>query len=133
MTIARSGARCWLTPRATTFSASMSRPLSVPSTIAAEIADDAFGHLVAVTTGEHRGERALAGPVRPHDRMHLAAVYREINAAQDLAAVREPRMQITDLEHWHRCGHNATITRRCLQDSRRAASAPRPRIPSAAP
>src|SRR5271169_591228 len=101
--------------------------------IAAEIGDRALAHLVTVAAGEHRGERALAGAVRPHDRVHLSAVHGKIDTPQDLAAISEPRMQIADLEYWSRGGHEATVSRRCLRGSRRAAFAPRPRIPSAAP
>ena len=67
--------------------------------VAAEIGDGAFADLVAFAAGEHRGERALAGAVRPHDRVHLAGIHREIDPAQDLAAVDEPRMQVLDFEH----------------------------------
>src|SRR4029077_4569054 len=132
--------------------------------VAAEIGHSALGDLIAVTAGEHRGERALAGTVRPHDRVHLVAIHGKVDAAQDLAAIGEPDMQVRYFEHQPKTngktesgrpgeGRNpyppwipafagttiegimpkSALTRRCLRGSRRAASAPRPRIPSAAP
>src|SRR5689334_25328650 len=57
--------------------------------IAAEITHSAFADLVPVAAGEHGGQRALAGPVRPHDRVHLPAMHREVDASQYLATIRE--------------------------------------------
>ena len=67
--------------------------------VAAEIGDAALGDLVALAAGEHRGERRLAGAVRPHDRVHLAGADRQVDPFQDLAAVFEPRVQVFDFEH----------------------------------
>src|ERR1700730_4747322 len=66
---------------------------------AAERGDRAFADLVPVAAREPRSKRALAGAVRPHDRVHLAGADREIDTAQDLAAVGKPRMKIVDFEH----------------------------------
>ena len=63
-------------------SAPMSRTLS-PS---AE--DVAAGDLIGGVTGERVGERGLAGAVGAHDRVHLIRVHRQVDAADDLRAVR---------------------------------------------
>ena len=47
----------------------------------------ALGDLVSVAAGEHAGQRALAGAVRPHDGMDLAGVDLEVDAAQDFLVV----------------------------------------------
>ena len=44
---------------------------------------DRTGHVVVVPPGEHMGERGLAGPVRSHDRVHLAGREGQVEAAQD--------------------------------------------------
>jgi hypothetical protein len=42
-------------------------------------------------SGEHLGERALPGTVRPHDRMDLPGIDGEVDAAEDLlVAYRGP-------------------------------------------
>src|SRR5437764_9931303 len=80
--------------------------------IAAAIGDTALGHFVAVAAREHRGKRRLPGAVRPHDRVHLAVADRQIDPFQDLAAVRELRMQIFDFEH-----HQPTLPSRLTANS----------------
>ena len=67
--------------------------------ILAAVGDAALGDLVAFAAGEHRGERRFSGAVRAHDRMHLAIGDRQVDAFQDLAAVRQPRMQVTNFKH----------------------------------
>ena len=64
--------------RSSADSASRSLPL---------IGDAALGDLIAGAAGEHAGQRALAGAVRPHDRMHLAGADAEVDPLQDLAPV----------------------------------------------
>jgi hypothetical protein len=62
--------------------------------------DAALRHLVAGAAGEHRGERRLAGAVRPHDRVHLARFHPEADPLEDLAAVLgQLGVQILDFEH----------------------------------
>src|SRR5256885_7710252 len=46
---------------------------------------------------QHLGEGALAGAVRPHDGVHLAGVYRQVDAAQDLLAL-DCRVKVANLE-----------------------------------
>ena len=43
-----------------------------------------LGDLVRRMTREHLRERALAGPVRSHDGVHLARVHGEVDPAEDL-------------------------------------------------
>ena len=60
----------------------------------------AAGHLVAVAAGQHLRQRALAGAVRPHDRVHLARLHREVDAACRISACPStPRVQIPDFQH----------------------------------
>ncbi len=56
----------------------------------------AAGDLVRRVSGEHLRERALAGPVRPHDRVHLAGVHREADAAKDWL-IANAGVKISDL------------------------------------
>src|SRR5262245_31466734 len=46
-------------------------------------------------------ERALPRSVRPHDRVHLAGVHREVHATEDLL-ILGPDFQITHFQHRHR-------------------------------
>ena len=55
-------------------------------------------HRVALAAGEHIGERALAGPVRPHHGMHLAGADREIDPVQDRLAL-DRGVEIADFKH----------------------------------
>ena len=48
----------------------------------------ARGHLVGFAAHENLAERALAAAVGAHDRMHLAAIDREIDAFEDVAPTR---------------------------------------------
>ncbi len=50
------------------------------------IEDFARSHFIAVPPGQYVRERALAGAVRPHDRMNLALIDGEIDAFQDFLA-----------------------------------------------
>src|SRR6185437_14375580 len=56
------------------------------------------GDLIAVTAGEHVGQGRLAGPVRTHQRVHLAGGNLEGETLQDLLAV-DGRVQIGDRQH----------------------------------
>ena len=58
----------------------------------------AAGHRVALAAGDHVGQRALAGAVGPHDRVHLALVQRQVEAVQDRLAVGG-RVQVFDRQH----------------------------------
>src|SRR5262249_30733831 len=62
--------------------------------------DAAVGHLVAIASGQHRGEGRFAGAVRPHDRVHFAVANQQIDAFQDFTAVvAKPRVQVFDFKH----------------------------------
>ena len=58
----------------------------------------ALGHLEALVARQHRGQRALARAVRPHDRMDLAGTHRQIDSLQYLLAV-DSGMQIFHFQH----------------------------------
>ena len=60
--------------------------------------DLALGDLVGRVAHQRVGERALAGAVRPHDRVHLVRVDREVDAADDLGAVLDRHVEVPDLE-----------------------------------
>ena len=47
----------------------------------------AAGDVIAVAAGEHRGERALAAAIRPHDRMDFAGIDGEVDAFENLFAL----------------------------------------------
>ena len=66
--------------------------------VLAVVADRALGHLVGRVAGDDVGERALAGAVRPHQRVDLALVDRQVDALEDLL-VLDRGVQILDLEH----------------------------------
>lgn len=66
--------------------------------ILAEIFDAAAGDLVALAAGEHRGQRALARTVRPHDGVDLAGADLQAQALEDRSAI-DRGVQISDLEH----------------------------------
>src|SRR5580658_139565 len=67
--------------------------------VAALIGDAALRHVVAVAAGENARQRALAGAVGPHDRMHLAGGDAQIDAAEDLAPIGDAGVQIGYLQH----------------------------------
>ncbi len=85
----------------------------------------ALGHLVAGLAGQDARERAFARAVRAHDRMHLAGRDGKVDALEDFAPLRQPRVQISDFQHH-------VVSQRCLRGSRPEASGLRPRTPSAA-
>ena len=43
-------------------------------------------HLIARLACQHRGQRALAGAIGPHDRVHLARPHLEVDAIEHLLA-----------------------------------------------
>jgi len=47
----------------------------------------AASHLVAVASGQHVGQGALAGAVGAHDGVHLARPYLQVDAFEDLFVV----------------------------------------------
>src|SRR5207247_9707319 len=55
------------------------------------------GDRVRRVSREYLGERALPRAVRPHDRVHLAGAYREIDAAQNLPAL-DRSVEVPDFE-----------------------------------
>ena len=57
--------------------------------------DLALGNLVLGPARDHVGQRALAAAVRAHDGVHLAGVYGEVHASEDLG-VRDGHVQVTD-------------------------------------
>ena len=69
-------------------------------------AGSAAGPLVVGAAHHERGERRLAGPVRPHERVQLALVDDEVDAPQDLGAVGDAR-DVTELEEGGR--HRASL------------------------
>ena len=85
--------------------------------------EDLAGDVVGLVAGEHVGEGALAGPVRPHERVHLARFELEADAPEDLVVA----------DAWRGGPSMASISRRFLPGSRSAASGPRRRTPWAAP
>ena len=64
--------------------------------VAALVEDLALSDLVSGPSGEDVGERALARAVRAHDRVDLARVHREVDAAEDLVA-SDVRVEVLDL------------------------------------
>ena len=85
--------------------------------------EDLAGDVVGLVAGEHVREGALAGPVRPHERVHLARLELEAEAAEDLV--------VADLGVEVR--RSDSISRRFLPGSRSGAFGPRRRTPWAAP
>jgi hypothetical protein len=79
--------------------------------VAAFVAHPARGHRVPRVAGQHLRERALAGAVRPHDRVHFAALYDEVKALQDRVSV-DARAQAANFEQVRLFG---TIIRRSLR------------------
>ncbi len=57
----------------------------------------AAGDFVGRMAGQHLGEGALARAVRPHDRVHFAALHREVDALENFDAV-DGRAQPAHLE-----------------------------------
>ncbi len=64
---------------------------------------------IAFTAGQHLGQRAFAGAVRPHDGMHLPGVHRQVNSLQNLVAIHAG-MQIFDFEQTHRLSNTPLKT-----------------------
>jgi len=65
--------------------------------IAAAVVDLARGDLVPLAARERLGERALAGPVRTHDRVDLAGADAQVDPVQDLLAL-DRDVQVLQLE-----------------------------------
>ena len=59
------------------------------------------GDLVVVAAHEHVRQRRLPRPVRAHQRVHLARLHLEVDAAQDLVARRPTRAGPTISQHAH--------------------------------
>ena len=59
-----------------------------------------LGHLVGRVAGDRVGERRLAGAVRPHDRVHLVRVDREVDALDDLRPVLQRNVEVLQLQQW---------------------------------
>ena len=57
--------------------------LEVQQVLSIAILRGAARHLVRRVAHEHLGEGALARAVRPHDRVHLAALHLEVDALED--------------------------------------------------
>src|SRR5207249_3946784 len=93
--------------------------------VAAFVGDFTGRHTKRLASGQDVRERALAGTVRSHDCVHFAGDDTQIDAAQDGLAINAD-VEVFDFKHGH-------LSRYSLPNLRRAASAPRPRIPSAAP
>ena len=58
----------------------------------------AAGDVVAVASGQDRGERALAAAVRPHDGVDFAGVDGEVDAFEDLFAL-DAGAEVFDFEN----------------------------------
>jgi hypothetical protein len=67
--------------------------------VPAVVKHGAFGDLERRMSGEHLRQRALAGAVRPHHRMHFTGVDREIYAAEDGFAI-DRGVEIPYIEHF---------------------------------
>ena len=97
----------------------------------------ALGHLVALAAGQHVGERALARAVRPHDRMHLAGADLEVDARAGSPCRRPTTCSMSSdlrvIAVSSRFRFDCASADAAFEADRRAASAPRPRTPSAAP
>src|SRR5262249_47555599 len=52
--------------------------------VVAVINDFAPGDVIAITTGQDRGQRAFAAAVRAHDRVNFAGINRQADALKDL-------------------------------------------------
>ncbi len=63
--------------------------------------DVALGDLVGGVAHQRVRERRLAGAVRPHDRVLLVRVDREIDTLDDLGAVLQRDVQVRNLEQCH--------------------------------
>ena len=57
-----------------------------------------LGDQVRRVAGDRIGERRLAGPVRPHDRVHLVRIDGEIDALHDRRPVLERDVQILQFQ-----------------------------------
>src|SRR5262249_28599517 len=64
-----------------------------------EIRDLARRHDVARMARQHLGQRALAGPVRTHDRVHLTRLHLQADALEDVRPVLDARTQTADRQH----------------------------------
>src|SRR4029078_12899641 len=71
--------------------------IEVEQILAVEL-DGAAGDLVAALAGEDVGERALAGAVRPHDRVHFARTDGEVDALEN-GLVFDAGLEGGDLAH----------------------------------
>ena len=66
--------------------------------VLALVADAALGDLVARVAGDDVGQRALAGAVRPHQRVDLALVDGQVDALEDLlASIAACRFSISNI------------------------------------
>ena len=78
---------------------------NVTGTVLAVQRDRALGDLIARVARDRVGQRRLARPVRPHDRVRLAGGHRQVHAAQHLAGharrIRHAGVQVTDLKGGH--------------------------------
>src|SRR6266566_5786973 len=85
------------------------------------------GDRVSRMEGEHLSERALPRAVRPHDRMNLAGLHRQVDALEDLTAL-DRRMQVGNLQQhvprfpFHVSRH-PTLPSRLMPSSRCASTA----------
>ena len=76
--------------------------------------DLALDDVVLRVAGDRVGEGGLAGAVRPHDRVDLALVDDEVDAAEDLAGALvglDVDVQVLDLEHRHVGGESLSVSR----------------------
>jgi hypothetical protein len=55
-------------------------------------------HVIVIATGQYMRKRALARPVRPHDRVHFARVHAQVEPAQNRLAFHVD-VQIADFKH----------------------------------
>jgi hypothetical protein len=62
------------------------------------VPDGAAGDLVGRVACQYLGQRALAGSVGTHDRVHLARIDREVDAPKDFL-VAGARAKVSDFQH----------------------------------
>src|SRR5688572_19492885 len=62
------------------------------------VKDGALRDLVAVSSGQYAGKRALPGAVRSHDGVHLPGAYLEVEPLEDLPGA-DLYVQVPDAEH----------------------------------
>jgi hypothetical protein len=63
--------------------------------------DPSFGDLVGRVPHDRVGERALAGAVRPHHRVHLVQADLEVDALDDRCAVLQSDVHVLKLQQSH--------------------------------